>query len=227
VNASVFVTGTDTGVGKTLVSAALIAALRRRDVGAVGMKPVASGCTPTPDGLRNEDAEQLRAAAGGTPDYKRVNPYAFAPAIAPHLAAHDAGIRIQLESILDSFESLRREFGTVVVEGVGGWRVPLGHVLTTEHLAKALGLPVVMVVGLRLGCLNHALLTAEAVTTAGLRLAGWVANGIDSQMDRIDDNVDTLRRHLSTPLLGFIPYRGGTNYGDVADMLDLSYLLDG
>jgi dethiobiotin synthetase len=224
---SVFVTGTDTGVGKTLVSAALVAGLRRRGVTAVGMKPVASGCTSTPDGLRNEDAEQLRAAAGGIPDYGRVNPYAFAPAIAPHLAAHDAGIRIELETVLDSFESLRSEFGTVVVEGVGGWRVPLGHVITTEHLARALDLPVVLVVGLRLGCLNYALLTAGAVDAAGLRLAGWVANGIDPDMERVDENVDTLRRHLSTPLLGFIPYRGGTNYDDIANVLDLSHLLPG
>ncbi len=224
VSHSVFVAGTDTGVGKTIVSAGLIAAMRRRGMSAVGMKPVASGCAPTDSGLRNEDAELLRAAAGGIPEYGRVNPYAFAPAIAPHLAARDAGTRIELESIVDLFESLQREFGRVVVEGVGGWRVPLGRVLTTEHLAKALGLPVVLVVGLRLGCLNHALLTAEAVESAGLHLAGWVANGIDASMERVEDNIETLRQRLPAPLLGHISHHPAIDYLDVMKALDFGKL---
>ena len=224
-SASIFVAGTDTGVGKTLVSAALVAAGRGRGLTTVGMKPVASGCATTEVGLRNADAELLRAAAGGVPDYNRVNPYAFASAIAPHLAARDAGVRIELEPIVDAYESLRREFGAVVVEGIGGWRVPLGHVLTTEHLAKALDLPVVLVVGMRLGCLNHALLTADAIRSAGLNLAGWVANAIDPSMERLEDNIDTLRKRLSTQLLGYISYRPAMSYQDLDGTIDFARFL--
>jgi dethiobiotin synthetase len=222
VTASVFVAGTDTGVGKTLVSAALVAAGRRRGQTTVGMKPVASGCTNTEAGLRNADAELLRAAAGGVPDYERVNPYAFAPGIAPHLAARDAGVRIELEVIVDAYESLRRDFGTVVVEGIGGWRVPLGHVLTTEHLAKALDLPVVLVVGMRLGCLNHALLTADAIHSAGLNLVGWVANAVDPAMERLEDNIEALRERLPTRLLGYISYRRGVSYQSLDETINFA-----
>ena len=158
-----FITGTDTGVGKTQIAAALITLLAQRHKRVVGMKPVASGCSENGGALRNADAQLLIEASSVDVDYADVNPYAFAPAIAPHVAAEDAGTKIELESVLDHFERLQQQADYVVVEGVGGWMVPLGHIITTEHMAKALDLPVVLVIGMRLGCLNHGLLTARAI----------------------------------------------------------------
>lgn len=201
-----FVAGTDTGVGKTAVSAALISMLAGDGRRVAGMKPVASGCRDTAQGLRNEDAEALLAASSVSLEYGLVNPYAFAPAIAPHLAARDAGQRIELERILDSFYAIAKASETVVVEGVGGWRVPLGRVITTEHMAKAIDLPVILVVGMRLGCLNHALLTVDAIANAGMTLAGWVANQVDPDMARLEDNIATLASRIEAPLLGKIPW---------------------
>jgi dethiobiotin synthetase len=214
-----FVTGTDTGVGKTLVSAALIHLLAARRKKVIGMKPVASGCRKTDQGLRNDDAEMLIAASTVKAQYKDVNPYAFEPAIAPHLAAEEAGIRIEMETVLDHFERLQQTADTVVVEGVGGWLVPLGHVITTEHMAKTLGLPVILVIGMRLGCLNHALLTARAIEAAGLRLSGWVANLIDPAMERVNDNLHTLEKRLSAPFLGTVPWQQTPDYRDAATQL--------
>jgi dethiobiotin synthetase len=204
--AGYFVAGTDTGVGKTRVAAALISLLEQRFSTVVGMKPVASGCTNTPDGLRNDDAELLISAGNVAADYSDVNPYAFEPAIAPHIAASEAGVKIELATVLDHFERLQDQADCVVVEGVGGWQVPLGHVITTEHLAKALDLPVILVVGVRLGCLNHALLTARAIDSAGMRLAGWVANIIDPEMERVNENLRTLEKRINAPHLGTIPW---------------------
>lgn len=179
-----FVTGTDTGVGKTLTSAALIHLLADRGESVVGMKPVASGCHTIEHGLRNADAEMLMAAANVNADYADINPYAFEPAISPHLAAQEVGAKIELENVFKHFKILQQQSNAIVVEGVGGWMAPLGHVITNEHLAKALGLPVVMVVGLRLGCISHALLTARAIEAAGMQLAGWVANTLDPAMEK-------------------------------------------
>lgn len=200
-----FITGTDTGVGKTAVSAALIHKLVAEGHRVAGMKPVASGCRDSAQGLRNEDAEALLAASSVALEYGLVNPYAFAPAIAPHLAARESGQRIELQRILDCFETIAGECDHVVVEGVGGWRVPLGRVITTEHMAKALDLSVIMVVGMRLGCLSHALLTVEAICNAGMTLAGWVANELDPEMERLEDNIETLVGRIEAPLLGKIP----------------------
>jgi len=203
---SYFITGTDTGVGKTTMSVALVRKLAQGGQRVVGMKPVASGCQRTPQGLRNSDAERLLAASSIDADYESVNPYAFEPAIAPHLAARDAGIRIELERIVDCYETLATTTDAVIVEGVGGWRVPLGRVITTEHLAKALNLPIILVVGLRLGCLNHALLTVAAIQDSGLPLAGWIANQVDPEMDRVQDNIASLVGRISAPLLGSVPF---------------------
>jgi len=201
-----FITGTDTGVGKTTISVALIRQLAQAGHRVVGLKPVASGCRMTAQGLRNEDAERLHAASSIDIPYATINPYAFEPAIAPHLAAREAGIRIELERIVDCYETLATTSDRVVVEGVGGWRVPLGRVITTEHMAKSLNLPVILVVGMRLGCLNHALLTADAIQASGLPLAGWIANHLDPEMERVQDNVDTLTDRFSAPVLGSVPY---------------------
>ena len=219
-----FVTGTDTGVGKTLVAAALIHALKKEGWRVAGMKPVASGCRNTALGLRNEDAEILMAASAELQDYALVNPYAFAPAIAPHLAANEAGQKIELERILDSFEAISGSSDLVVVEGVGGWRVPLGRVITTEHMAKAFDLPVILVVGIRLGCLNHALLTVDAIERAGLRLAGWVANQVTQDMERTAENIETLQQRIEAPRLGKIPFTESPDPASAATLLQLQGL---
>ncbi|MDO8705825.1 MAG: dethiobiotin synthase [Sulfuricaulis sp.] len=196
-----FITGTDTGVGKTRVACRLLAALARAGQTAVGMKPVASGCQASASGLRSDDAELLLAASGVTPDYADVNPYRFAPAIAPPLAALEAGVEINLEKILASFRRLQKISPWVVVEGVGGWTVPLDERLTMVDVARTLRLPVILVVGLRLGCLNHALLTAAAIRRADVPLAGWVANQIDPVMTHVSENIATLEKRIPAPLL--------------------------
>lgn len=202
----VFVTGTDTEIGKTLFAQALVWRWRQdgRRVGV--MKPVASGCRATGAGLRNSDAERLLAASNVDTSYHTVNPYAFLPAVAPHLAAAQAGVRIECGRIRACFNELAAASDYVVVEGVGGWQVPLGPDATVADVALSLGLPVVMVVGIRLGCLNHALLTAAAINDAGAQLAGWVANHIDPQTELAMENVDALRARLKAPLWGVIPH---------------------
>jgi dethiobiotin synthetase len=203
-----FVTGTDTGIGKTRVGVALLRALRARGVRACGMKPVASGCEATVDGLRNEDALALIAASDPAPAYPTCNPYAFAPPIAPHLAAHAVGGEIVLAPIRAAFDELRARADRVVVEGVGGWMAPLSDCLMQADLARALDLDVVLVVGLRLGCINHALLSARAIEADGCRLAGWIANRVDPSMAVADENIATLRARIRAPLLGVLEHGG-------------------
>jgi dethiobiotin synthetase len=201
-----FITGTDTGVGKTWIACLLLEALAREGRRAVGMKPVASGCRETATGLRNEDAERLLTVSGVAVDYAEVNPYAFAPAMAPHLAAHESGVEIRNEKILESFQRLRQKAPWLVVEGVGGWMVPLGEHLMMADVARAMRLPVILVVGLRLGCLNHALLTASAIQRESVPVAGWIANQIDPAMTHVDENIAALRERIEAPLLARFPY---------------------
>ncbi len=201
----VFVTGTDTGIGKTLVSATLLAALNASGYRATGMKPVASGCVETPQGWRNDDAELLIAHSAGRPDYDLVNPYALRDPIAPHLAAADSGIEIRLDPITTAFAALSTNSDCVVVEGVGGWCVPFSSSLMQANLVHALKLPVILVVGLRLGCLNHAILSARAIAADGCHWIGWIGNRIDPAMDRVEDNLATLRARLLAPCLGVLP----------------------
>jgi len=201
-----FVAGTDTGVGKTEVACALLAALGARGLDAVGMKPVASGCVRTPSGLRNADVERLRAASGVRAARRLVNPYAFAPPVAPHIAAAEAGVEIEYARILASYRALAARADAVVVEGVGGFAVPLGRRADMATLAARLALPVVLVVGMRLGCLNHALLTVEAIGRRRLALAGWVANRVDASMRRFDANVDALSERLGCAPLAVVPW---------------------
>jgi dethiobiotin synthetase len=201
------VTGTDTGVGKTLVSRLLLEALKRAGHSAAGMKPVASGCHVSAAGLRSDDALELMQASNAAADYTDVNPYALASACAPHIAAREMGVEIRLERILESFRRLQQKSPWIVVEGVGGWSVPLGERLTMAEVARALGLPVILVVGLRLGCLNHALLTMGAIRRADIPLAGWVANRIDPAMTHVLENIATLAQKIEAPLLAQIPYQ--------------------
>jgi dethiobiotin synthetase len=203
---SVFVTGTDTGVGKTLIACALLRRLARDGSPVVGMKPVAAGCVDTSEGRINEDVEALRASSTVRADRAVVNPYALAEPVAPHIAAAREGITIDLHHIRRCFDRLRARADAVVVEGVGGFRVPLNDGEDGADLAELLGLPVVLVVGMRLGCLNHALLAQEAILSRGLRLAGWVANRIDPDMARCEANIEFLRQRLAGPLLGEIPF---------------------
>jgi len=217
---SLFVTGTDTGIGKSVASAALLHAWRARGLRAVGMKPVASGCEPTAQGWRNEDALALQAASDPVPAYADVNPYALEHPLAPELAAADAGVRIALAPILDAYARLRAQADLVVVEGVGGWMAPITAELDQQALARALDLPVVLVVGLRLGCINHARLTARAILADGLHLAGWIANEIDPAMARVDDNVAILQRVLPAPCLGRLPHAAAVDAAAMAAALD-------
>ncbi|WP_295909112.1 dethiobiotin synthase [uncultured Xanthomonas sp.] len=202
-----YVTGTDTGIGKTIASTALLHALRARGQRAVGMKPVASGCTREADGWRNEDALALQDASAPRPAYDDLNPYALPLPLAPELAAADAGVQLELAPIAAAFERLRAQADVVVVEGVGGWAAPLSATLDQADLARALRLPVVLVVGLRLGCLNHARLSAAAIAADGLQCIGWIGNEIDPAMERIDDNMAMLRARLPMPCWGRLPYR--------------------
>lgn len=206
-----YVTGTDTGIGKTMASATLLHALRARGGKAVGMKPVASGCEWSDGGWRNEDALALQAASDPRPDYAQVNPFALPLPLAPEIAAAEAGVTLTLEPIRAAFDALRAQADTAVVEGVGGWAAPLSATLDQADLARALRLPVVMVVGLRLGCLNHARLTAAAIAADGLACIGWIANEIDPRMERIDQNFELLRQRLTMPCWGRIPYAPGVD----------------
>lgn len=200
----IFVTGTDTGAGKTFVSCALLHGFRGAGLRAVGMKPVASGCEVREGRRWNEDVEMLVASSDAA-DRARVNPYLFDEPIAPHIAAQRAGVTIDLAKIIECHAALARDSDVVVVEGVGGFVVPLSREADMAMLAQALALPVVLVVGMRLGCLNHALLTVEAIAARGLRLAGWVANCIDGDMVRVEDNIAALDARIAAPRIGTLP----------------------
>jgi dethiobiotin synthetase len=201
----VFITGTDTGVGKTVVATALIRTFVAQGLRVAVMKPVASGSERTSEGLRNEDALALMAAANVAAPYERVNPYCLEPAISPHIAAKEACIAVDTGHIRRHFDALTASADLVVVEGAGGWLAPLGPRISIKDLAAALDLPVVLVVGLRLGCINHALLTKLAIESHGARFAGWIANSIDSAMPRRKENLETLAEQLGEPPLAIVP----------------------
>jgi len=224
----VFVTGTDTGVGKTLAACALIHALRNSGVDVVPMKPIAAGAVEHGGGWANDDTLALLQAAGcGDALLCEVTPVLLREALAPHLAARHEQRTLALAPILLAYRQLAARAPFVVVEGVGGFRVPLGEKLDTVDLAQALDLPVVLVVGLRLGCLNHALLTAECIDRAGLRLAGWIANAIDPAMAAADENVTALEERLGAPLLGRLPYRTNPDASSLASCIDIRALIAG
>ena len=224
-SAAFFVTGTDTDVGKTTIAAGLLRAARLAGLSTAAVKPVASGCEDGVDGLRNSDALALLAECSLPLSYAEVNPFAFAPAIAPHLAAREAGVELKVEALATAVQAvLAQQADFTLVEGAGGWRVPLGEQATLADLPIALDLPVILVVGVRLGCINHALLTAEAIVRDGLRLAGWVANVLDPQTSRLDDNLRTLTERLAAPCLGRVPRLEQAGAAAVARHLDISLL---
>lgn len=203
---AVFIAGTDTGIGKTHVACALLHALRDAGYSACGMKPVASGCIETPAGLRNDDALALQAASSDAPAYALINPVALRDPLSPHLAAAHAGVRIALPPLRAAFEALSASHRRVVVEGVGGWLVPLAPGLFASDIAVQWKLPVLLVVGLRLGCLNHAVLSARAIVADGCQLLGWIGNRIDPDMLAAEENLASLRALLPAPCLGVLPH---------------------
>ncbi|MFT4256318.1 MAG: dethiobiotin synthase [Pseudoxanthomonas sp.] len=202
----IYVTGTDTGAGKTVASVALLHGLRARGLRATGMKPVASGCPDTAQGWRNDDALALQAASAPLPDYADLNPYALPLPVAPEIAAREAGVDIGLETLRAAHARLRASADVVVVEGVGGWAAPLSATLDQADLVHALRLPVVLVVGLRLGCVNHARLSARAIAADGCELVGWIASEVDPAMARIDENFAILQSRLPVPCWGRLPH---------------------
>lgn len=220
-----FIAGTDTEVGKTRTAVAVIAAAVRQGWRVAPMKPVASGAARTDAGLRNEDALKLLEAANLQPPYARVNPCAFEPPIAPHIAAAQAGKPIDIERLRASYQALAAEADLVVVEGVGGWLVPLGPDTSMADLPQALRLPVVLTVGMRLGCLNHALLTAAAIRASGLELAGWVASVIDPDFPYLEENLASLDARLNAPRLGLLPYSRSPSIAELGAAIDFPALL--
>ncbi|NDK37798.1 dethiobiotin synthase [Pseudoxanthomonas gei] len=216
-----FITGTDTGIGKTVASTALLHALRARGLHAVGMKPVASGCTRSGDAWRNDDALALLAASDPRPAYADLNPYALQAPLAPELAAREAGIEIELEVMVAAHQRLQATADLVVVEGVGGWAAPLSASLDQADLVRSLGLPVVLVVGMRLGCINHARLTTRAIVDDGFALVGWIANHVDPQMERQDENFDILTMRMQAPCWGRLPFQPCADASLLARSLDL------
>ncbi|MCG9729420.1 dethiobiotin synthase [Shewanella sp. Isolate13] len=217
-----FVTGTDTDCGKTLISSALLTAAKGETV---GFKPIASGCEQTEMGLRNSDALALMAASSIKLPYDDINPFAFEPAIAPHLAAAEKGVKLEpkrIEALLKMSEFVGADF--CLIEGAGGWRLPLGEGHYLSEVVQSMQLPVILVVGMKLGCLNHALLTAEAIKADGLNLVGWVANQIDSDMAYPEQNLETLKSQLAAPFLGYVPHLVDATAEAAASHLDLTPL---
>lgn len=220
-----FIAGTDTDVGKTTVAAGLLHAARLAGLSTAAVKPIASGCVMTPDGLRNSDALALLGECSLALDYAQVNPFAFAPAIAPHIAAREAGVALTAERLADAVRPvLDCAADFTLVEGAGGWRVPLNAEQYLSALPVSLDLPVILVVGVRLGCINHAVLTAEAIARDGLPLAGWVANIIDPATSRLEENLATLAELLPAPCIGRIPRLANASPQQVAEHLRLAVL---
>jgi len=203
---SVYVTGTDTGIGKTLASCALLHALRGHGLRVAGMKPVASGCERIDGEWKNADALALQSAGEPGIAYADINPFALEHPLAPELAARDAGIEVCLPSILAAHARLAEHSDALIIEGVGGWAAPLSASLMQADLVRTLRVPVLLVVGLRLGCLNHALLSARSIAADGAHLAGWIASHVDPAMERVDDNLAMLRERLPVPCWGVLPH---------------------
>ncbi|MER2514412.1 MAG: dethiobiotin synthase [Nitrosomonas ureae] len=216
-----FITGTDTGVGKTTISCALLQAFAAQGNKVAGMKPIAAGS----ENGKWLDVEQLLAASNINATRQHINPYAFDPPVSPHIAAQQTGVEIDLTVIHQAYQKLSSKADIVIVEGAGGFLVPINQRQTGADLAKLLNLPVILVVGMRLGCLNHALLTAQAIRAAGLTLAGWVANCIDPKMLFLDENIATLEQRLGCPLVGVLPFDLGTNTQKNVGSLDITLFI--
>lgn len=219
-----FVTGTDTDAGKTLVSCALLHLAAQQSLNTIALKPIAAGCEQTDDGLRNADALALQGYATVKLSYDQVNPVALKEPIAPHIAA---GFRQLSADRIASYcrGAMLQSADIYLIEGAGGWRVPLNPRESLSHLVKQLDIPVILVVGMKLGCLNHALLTAEAIARDGLPIAGWVATQIDPNMLNVNENITALKQRFHAPLIGFVPWLEDATPEQAAQYLDLSILI--
>jgi dethiobiotin synthetase len=201
-----FITGTDTDIGKTLIATGLLEAANSQGKKTAAIKPVAAGCRDTGEGPQNEDALMLQAAASAKLSYQQVNPVALDEPMAPHIAAKEQGKRLSADRLTGFCRGITMlPVDLVVIEGAGGWRVPINNRESMAEIPKQLNAEVVLVVGLKLGCINHALLTAQAIRSDGLKIAGWVANTMDEDMLRLDENIDTLKQLINEPCLGVIP----------------------
>jgi len=220
-----FITGTDTGVGKTVVASALLRKINDLGLRTGAMKPVAAGCVRTAAGLRNEDAELLMENMSASFAYELVNPYAFEDPIAPHIAAAREPQVIEVKKILDCYEQISAASDYVIVEGAGGWKVPINATESMADIAAVLALPVIIVVSVKVGCLNHAILTYESLLKSETPFAGWVANIVELDVSHIPEQIDTLRRTLYGPLLGIIPPMPRINLTQVAEHLDVHFLM--
>jgi dethiobiotin synthetase len=212
---AMFVTGTDTDAGKTYISAALLRHFAAQSLRVVGMKPVASGATELHGVLHNSDVTQLRQASNVQADMRWINPYCFAPAIAPHIAAQQAGVTIDLQQIKQAYEQLCGMADVVVVEGAGGWLVPLNGQQTIADLAQLLDIPIVLVVRIRFGCINHALLSVADIQRRGLTLLGWVANCMEDEMPVMQENIATLQQLIAAPCLAVVGHHGQVNFNGI------------
>ena len=217
-----FITGTDTDVGKTVVACGFLAAANQQGLRTAAIKPVAAGCEVTEQGMTNSDALQLQAAASHKLSYQQINPVALEPAIAPHIAAAEAGVRLSASRLVGYCRGVSLlPVDMVVIEGAGGWRVPINSRETLADVAQELECAVIVVVAMRLGCLNHALLTMEAIRRDGLQIAGWVANILDTEMPRLQENIDTLKQSINEPCLGIVPRLDDLSPEQVATFLSV------
>jgi dethiobiotin synthetase len=228
--AGFFITGTDTDVGKTTVALALMAMLQQQGLRVAAMKPVSAGCEKTQQGLRNDDAVQLMQQASIDLPYELVNPYAFEEFVAPHIAASKNNITMQVEPLCNAYKEIAAQVDVVIVEGAGGWQVPLNKSETMANVAVALGLPVINVVGLRLGCLNHALLTADSIAAHGLKNIAWVGNTLSANMVCEMENIDSLKQRLPGACLGIVPFdvelsKQQSSVEKITQYLNVSFLL--
>ena len=219
-----FITGTDTDIGKTYIATALIEYFVSLGSKTIAMKPISAGCEVINGQLKNEDALQLLAASNIEVAYNLVNPYAYAPAIAPHIAANLAGETISIANIQAAFAQLTVLADVVIVEGAGGFLVPINDSETIADLSLALNIPVILVVGMRLGCINHALLTVQSIENKGLKIAGWIANEIDSAMPYLQENIASLVRRINAPYLGFVAWQKDAGVDKIYSQLNLEVL---
>jgi dethiobiotin synthetase len=220
-----FITGTDTDVGKTTIALGLIAALKDKGLRVGVMKPVSAGCEQTSEGLRNEDAVLLMQQASVDFPYEVVNPYAFEPPVAPHIAAVEVAVNIDIEVIRNSYLKIAEKVDIVIVEGAGGWLVPINEKETMADMVKALSLDVITIVGIRLGCLNHALLTSQSIAASGLNHKGWIANHLSVATERAAENVIALRERIPASLLDEIPYMEDKSLVMISEHFDISRVL--
>lgn len=215
-----FITGTDTDVGKTFIAASMLIAAKARGLSTAALKPVAAGCEKTLEGLRNADAVLLQSVITQKLYYEQINPIALEAAIAPHIAAQQEKRSMSADRLAGFCRGVLNSADFTLVEGAGGWRVPINPAETLADLAKALRLPIILVVGVRLGCINHALLTVEAIRNDGLSLAGWIANCIDADMLALQENIQSLATRIPAPCLAVVPWVSDANPQAAADFFD-------